>query len=343
MNTTSASALAPAPVPLDLALNLTPDLKALVRQSVAPSTFEAYSKAWVRLGAWLNQQSLSVDDLSDGVLAEYVSALFSEGLAPASIRILVAGPKFILRLAGRDGVAGPLTQRAMAGVSRAGRDRGRGQSAGVSWKESDRIARKLKEKPNAHAPSASLRDGAAVRLASDCLLRVSELLAVQVGDLSFDEDGGGVLSVRSSKTDQTGRGAELFFGGETADALRSWLWALGNAVGSRSLKELFGLPPSQHVFTRVWRGDTVTADPLSHRRLREILKSHMGAFLPDDGRRRSSHAFRIGSAQSLARAGGSLVDLQTAGRWVDPSMPARYCKGEMARRGAVARLRYGRK
>ena len=89
-------------------------------------------------------------------------------------------------------------------------------------------------------------------------------------------------------------------------------------------------------------GDTVTGDPLSHRRLRESLKGHMVAFLPDDGLRRSSHAFRIGSAQSLARAGGSLVDLQTAGRWRDPSMPARYCKGEMARRGAVARLRYGK-
>jgi len=32
-------------------LALTPELKALVRQSVAPSTFQAYSKAWERLAA----------------------------------------------------------------------------------------------------------------------------------------------------------------------------------------------------------------------------------------------------------------------------------------------------
>ncbi len=255
---------------------------------------------------------------------------------------MVAGPKFVLRLGGRPNPAGPLTQRALAGVSRAGRDRGRGQSAGVSWKESDRIAQKLFENPNVHAPSASLRDRAAVCLASDCLLRVSELLAVQVGDLTFDAEGVGVLSVRSSKTDQEGRGAELFFGEGTANALRAWLRALSDAVGSTSLQQPWGLPPSQRLFTRVWRGDTVTGDPLSHRRLREILKAHMTELLPDDGLRRSSHAFRIGSAQSLARAGGSLVDLQTAGRWRDPSMPARYCKGEMARRGAVARLRYGK-
>ena len=111
------------------------------------------------------------------------------------------------------------------------------------------------------------------------------------------------------------------------------------AVGSASLLQPFGLPSAQRLFTRVWRGDTVTGDPLSHRRLREILKAHMAAYLPDDGLRRSSHAFRIGSAQSLARAGGSLVDLQTAGRWRDPSMPARYCKGEMARRGRPPSLR----
>ena len=206
-----------------VSLALMPELKSLVRQSVAPSTFQAYAKAWERLAAWLDQQSLTVEDLTDRRLAEYVSWLYGRGLAPASIRLFVAGPKFVLRLVGRPNPAGPLTQRALAGVSRAGRDRdrGRGQSAGVYWEESDRIAGRLAEKPNVHAPSASLRDRAAVCLASDCLLRVSELLAVQVGDLTFDVDGGGVLSVRSSKTDQEGLGAELFFGEGTADALRA--------------------------------------------------------------------------------------------------------------------------
>ena len=44
---------------------------------------------------------------------------------------------------------------------------------------------------------------------------------------------------------------------------------------------------------------------------------------------------------SLARAGASLVELQQAGRWKSPEMPARYTRGESARRGPVARLRHG--
>ena len=36
------------------------------------------------------------------------------------------------------------------------------------------------------------------------------------------------------------------------------------------------------------------------------------------------------SAQSLAQAGASVVELQTAGRWQSPSMPGRYARGPLA-------------
>ena len=47
-------------------------------------------------------------------------------------------------------------------------------------------------------------------------------------------------------------------------------------------------------------------------------------------------------AQSLAAGGASLVEMQTAGRWQSPSMPGHYARGQLAARGAVARVRYGR-
>ena len=56
----------------------------------------------------------------------------------------------------------------------------------------------------------------------------------------------------------------------------------------------------------------------------------------------SGHSLRVGGAQSLASAGASVVEMQTAGRWQSPSMPGRYARGELAARGAVARLRYGK-
>ena len=45
---------------------------------------------------------------------------------------------------------------------------------------------------------------------SDCLLRISEAVAVNVGDLHKS-----TLRIKSSKTDQEGRGEVLFIGGPT--------------------------------------------------------------------------------------------------------------------------------
>ena len=51
---------------------------------------------------------------------------------------------------------------------------------------------------------------------------------------------------------------------------------------------------------------------------------------------------RIGAAVSLAQAGASVVDMQVAGRWKSPQMPAYYARGELAEQGAIARLKYKR-
>ncbi|MDE0298532.1 MAG: hypothetical protein OXN17_07870 [Candidatus Poribacteria bacterium] len=56
----------------------------------------------------------------------------------------------------------------------------------------------------------------------------------------------------------------------------------------------------------------------------------------------SGHSLRVGSAISPARAGASVVDMQTAGRWQSPSMPAHYAKAVLAERGAIARLKDGK-
>ena len=56
----------------------------------------------------------------------------------------------------------------------------------------------------------------------------------------------------------------------------------------------------------------------------------------------SGHSLRVGTPVSLAQSGATLVDMQTAGRWGDPKMPAHYAKAELAERGAVARFFYNK-
>ena len=41
----------------------------------------------------------------------------------------------------------------------------------------------------------------------------------------------------------------------------------------------------------------------------------------------------------LSAAGASVVEMQTAGRWQSPPCPAGYARGQLAARGAVAKLR----
>ena len=78
---------------------------------------------------------------------------------------------------------------------------------------------------------------------------------------------------------------------------------------------------------------------LSARSVRRIITARCSAAGVEG--RISGHSLRVGSAQSLAAAGAGLVEMQQAGRWQSPTMPARYAAGELAACGTVARLRYG--
>ena len=91
--------------------------------------------------------------------------------------------------------------------------RGRGQVAGVAGNGGESIH--------------GLRDAAILAVASDAMLRVSELAALRVGDIGAGEDNAATVTVRHSKTDQEGEGAVLFLGPSTAARISAWLGAAG--------------------------------------------------------------------------------------------------------------------
>ena len=173
----------------------------------------------------------------------------------------------------------------LAGLRREGKGRGRGQVDGVRFSEVDTAAALA---ANDGGSVAGLRDAALLAVASDGLLRVSEVAALDIGDVQAEPDGSGRLVVGESKTDQEGQGVVLYLGALTVQRVNAWLAAAGHQDGP--------------LFRRV----------------------------------------RVGGAQSLAAGGASIVEMQTAGRWQSPTMPGHYARGQLAARGAVARVRYGR-
>ena len=74
---------------------------------------------------------------------------------------------------------------------------------------------------------AGLRGAALIAVMSDCALRVSEPLAIDVEDLARREDGSATLLIRRSKTDQEANGAVLYLGQSTMDRIEAWRVAAG--------------------------------------------------------------------------------------------------------------------
>ena len=211
-------------------------------------------------------------------LADYLAARHDAGAAPTSIGMTVAAVKAAARMSGRASPAGPETARVLAGIRREGRGRGRGQAKGLPWSAADTVAAVAANNGGTNS-LAGLRDAALVALASDCLLRVSKTVAVQVTDLAAEPDGSGRLTVHRSKTEQEGPGAVLYVGESTMRRIAAWRDAAGLDDGL--------------LFRRIRRGDRVEASAITDRAARSIIQARATAGIEG---RVSGNSLRIGAA-----------------------------------------------
>ena len=201
----------------------------------------------------------------------------------------------------------------MAGIRREGRDRGRGQVDGLIWQDVERVCIYAETE----GTLIGLRDAAMIRLMSDCLLRISEVVAVKVSDLK-----GSTLTLQSSKTDQEGAGETLYVCDNTREILKQYRERAEIRRGA--------------VFRHIRRGGHIQSERLTTVSARRIIQRRardagVEGFI-------SGHSLRIGSAVSLAQAGATVVDMQVAGRWKSSQMPAHYAKAGLAEQGVIARV-----
>ena len=294
----------------------------LIEKSFAENTKRNRRQALKQFDGWLNGRPIS-----DGLLAAYITHLFDIGRAPGTISIVVSAVKWLLKHRNNGtSVDLPITSATLSGIRREGRGRGRGQRNGLTWREVEKIC----AVQEADGTLRGLRNSAILRVMSDALLRISEVTELRIDDL---EDN--TLRIRFSKTDQEGQGEHLYLCEDTRQIVQEWLERSGLTEGC--------------LFRRMTaRGDNLyrdknTGEPcaLTHDGVRRIIKSCAARVGLVD--KVSGHSARIGSAVSLAQAGASLVDIQTAGRWKDPGMPAHYARAQFAERGAIARFKDGKR
>ena len=301
------------PEPKTSSLQLSDETASLIKASIAENTQKAYRRALHNLETWLSGRTLS-----DALLANYITVLHEDGKSPSTIGQVVAAVKWQLKHQTQQQLNLPVTNATLAGIRREGKDRGRGQVDGITWQDVDRVCIYAETQ----GTLAGLRDATMIRLMSDCLLRISEVVAVDVEDIK-----GKVLAIGSSKTDPEGRGENLYICDQTRRVLKRY-----RKMGDISEGALF---------RRIRRGDHIHNERLTAHSARRIIKERAA----DAGVKGfiSGHSLRVGSAVSLAKAGASVVDMQVAGRWKSAQMPAHYAKAELAERGAIARFRDGKR
>ena len=299
--------------PKAASLQLPEETASLIKASIAENTLKAYQRALQSLTDWLSGRTLS-----DALLAAYITGLHEADKSPATIAQAVAAVKWQFKHQSQESINFPITQATLAGIRREGKDRGRGQVDGLIWQDVERVC----VYAETEGTLAGLRDASIIRLMSDCLLRISEVVAVNIGDLKER-----TLIVRTSKTDQEGASESLYICDATRNVLNQYRERADITRGA--------------LFRHVRRGDHIQPTRLHPHSARRIIKKR-AADAGVDGFI-SGHSLRVGSAVSLAQAGATVVDMQVAGRWKSSQMPAHYAKAELAERGAIARFKDGKR
>ena len=201
------------------AFDLDRAIEAVEAAAMAPSTRKSYAGALRRFGGWLRERAPS-----DALLSDYLGVLSDAGKSSASAKLVVAAVRRSAReLRERGGCAacpaGPETRRRLERYRRDTAERPPLQARGIVWEDADRMC----EAAEADGELRGMRDAAVVGIGSDGMLRVSEVSALEVEDLTFAADGSARARIRRSKTDQVGIGAEVYVGPPGAGRILRWM------------------------------------------------------------------------------------------------------------------------
>ena len=169
-------------------------------------TQRAYRSAWIQYQAWCEsvEREPLANDSADTV-ALYLPTLADRGLAIASIRLHLSAIRYAHQLAGlRLDTQHPRLAMVMEGTARTLGARPTRQAAPAV---PDLLRRMLAACPPPTDPMGA-RNRAMLLIGFGAALRRSELVALDLEDVE-ESDRGLLLTIRRSKTDQHGKGAQV--------------------------------------------------------------------------------------------------------------------------------------
>lgn len=279
------------------------------QESRATRTRAAYRLAFGQFSAWCEERRLVPLPAAPETVALYLADRANAGRRVATVELDAAGIAAAHRAAGhaspRDHVA---VKAVLAGIRRA---------VGVAPRQK-RPALASDVRAMACALPAGLqglRDRALLLLGFSGAFRRSELVALNVEDLAFGEDGL-TVALKRSKTDQEGEGRKVGipFGSSPAScpvrAVRSWIESARIEDGS-----LF----------RPVAGETASAERLSDKAVARLVKRAAEAVGLDPSAF-AGHSLRAGLCTSAAKAGKSERSIMKTTGHKTSRMVARYIR-----------------
>ena len=230
--------------------------------ALAPATRRAYAGAWEAWQRWALAHGRRELPARPVDVADFFEHRHAAGAAPATVRMARAAiaKAHQVEHARRTSASAVGSGHTLHRIAREGRHRGRGQAAPLSW-----------------AACAS-------RNSPPCRWQTSR---------STPTTDPACSPVRSSKTDQTGRGELRYLGTPTVAAVTRWLQAAGFTAGAL-FRPLRPAPGGAH------RAVPATLGPAS---VRAVIRRRAQAVDGIPGERVSGHSLRVGAA----RAGGAQV------------------------------------
>lgn len=283
------------------------------RGSRAASTWRAYESDWALFTAWCASVKRPALPAEPSTVALFLAAEAKLGRAPstlgrrlAAIRLMHVGAK----------VAPPHDALEVAEVMRGIRrvwQRPVTQKAPALDEDVKRMCAAVEADT-----LQGLRDRALLLLGFAGALRRSELVALDVEQLTYQSEGLQIL-IKSSKGDQEGEGETIAIPRVPDSpycpvrALQTWLQAAGITTGA--------------MFRRLHRGDTVGATRLSAQSVALIVKE-LATNIGLDARRYAGHSLRSGFLTSAARNRASIFKMADQSRHKSLDVLREYVRNE---------------
>ncbi len=288
----------------------------------APNTRRAYAVQWATFATWCEKHAREPLPAAPATLALFLTDRAQHDAKVASLGLALSAIRAAHRAAGlADPAATPEVFEIWSGIRRT---HGCAQRRAAPLMADDVRAIVASSPPE---KLISVRNHALILLGFAGAFRRSELVALNVDDLTFDPARGVVVNVRRSKTDQTGEGVDVaipFASQADVCAVRAtqrWIEAAKLTEGP--------------LMRSVSRHGNV-GQRLNGRDVARILKE-AAARSGIEAEFISGHSLRAGLATTAAFAGKSDRSIMAQGRWKSRAMVDRYVRAADAWRDNAAK------